>query len=486
MAGKASETESEWMDQAEAPGREAATVQDKPETLEQCHAVIEQMGQELAKLREQVNALLEKKLDSRNSSKPPSSDGPGSGGNRAQRRASGRARGAQPGHRGAYRELLEESQVDGVHDCRPASVCECGGPVTAGKPMRHQVFDVPAQVKAEVQEYRLYYGVCEHCRKTHESVLPAGVPRGQIGPRALALVGLLGTAYHLTQPKIRDLLAQVLGVRFSVGAISQAHGLVAQALKEPVQAAVKTLATAPVVHMDETGYAREGAGRHWVWTVTQPRLVVYQMWSSRARYVAKEMLGESPKAKLVTDRYAVYDWVDAAQRQVCWAHLLRDFTRISQRAGQAGRTGARLLGLGYVLFRRWHRRGQDKPALAVQMEQVQRHMRRALERGAGGACQRTALTCANVLKLWPALWTFLGDAAVPPTNNAAEQALRTIVLKRKISGLTRSRRGEEFIARGYTVVESCKRQGRDALAYLRQAMQAHFTSGLAPSLVPSG
>jgi uncharacterized coiled-coil protein SlyX len=77
MAGKASETESERMDQAEAPGREATTVQDKPETLEQCHAVIEQMGKELAKLREQVNALLEKKLDSRNSSKPPSSDGPG-------------------------------------------------------------------------------------------------------------------------------------------------------------------------------------------------------------------------------------------------------------------------------------------------------------------------------------------------------------------------------------------------------------------------
>ena len=53
-------------------------------------------------------------------------------------------------------------------------------------------------------------------------------------------------------------------------------------------------------------------------------------------------------------------------------------------------------------------------------------------------------------------------------------------------GLARSRRGEEFIARGYTVVESCKRQGRDALAYLRQAMQAHFVGSAAPSLVPSG
>ena len=162
--------------------------------LQQCHAVIEQLGQELAQLREQVSALLDKKLNSRNSSKPPSSDGPDSGGNRAQRRASGRARGAQPGHKGTYRTLLAESEVDAVHDCPPPEVCECGGPVAAGRPMRHQVFDVPAQVEAEVQEYRLYHGVCGHCRKTHKSVLPAGVPRGQIGPRALALVGLLGTA----------------------------------------------------------------------------------------------------------------------------------------------------------------------------------------------------------------------------------------------------------------------------------------------------
>ena len=140
------------MDQPKAPGRETTAVPNKPETLEQCHAVIEQMGQELVQLREQVSALLDKKLNSRNSSKPPSSDGPDSGGNKAKRRASGRARGAQPGHKGTYRELLEESQVDEVHDCRPASVCECGGPVVTGKPMRHQVFDVPAQVKAQVQE----------------------------------------------------------------------------------------------------------------------------------------------------------------------------------------------------------------------------------------------------------------------------------------------------------------------------------------------
>ena len=106
-----------------------------------------------------------------------------------------------------------------------------------GRALRHQVTDLAQAVRAEVQEYRLYRGVCGHCRKTHESRLPAGVPRGQIGPRALALIGALGTRYHLTQDKIRTLLGEVLGVRFSLGAISQAQGLVARALQAPVQQA---------------------------------------------------------------------------------------------------------------------------------------------------------------------------------------------------------------------------------------------------------
>ena len=91
-----------------------------------------------------------------------------------------------------------------------------------------------------------------------------GVPSGQIGPRALAPVGVLGTRYHLTQQKTRDLLAQLMGVDFSVGAISQAHGKVAQALKAPLAEAAATLCNARVVHRDETHYPREGSA-NWVW-----------------------------------------------------------------------------------------------------------------------------------------------------------------------------------------------------------------------------
>lgn len=471
-------------DRPPEPPAEPGGEEHKPQTLAQCHAVIEALSAQIGQLREQMSALQEQlRLNSRNSSKPPSSDGPGQGGNRAARRASARQRGAQPGHKGHYREMLGPEQVTQIHECHAPEVCECGGPIRAGRPIRHQVVDVPAQVQAEVQEYRLYHGVCEHCRKEHRSALPVGVPRGQIGPRALALVGWLGTRMHLTQGKIREVLARVLGVDFSIGAISQAQGLVAQALQAPVAAATQTLTQAGVLHMDETSLPREGQRSSWAWAVVQPELVLYTVMPSRARYVAQALIGKEPTGWLVSDRYAVYDWVDVQRRQVCWAHLLRDVRRISERAAQPGRIGRRLLGLGYLMFR-WRARGRRTEA---EFEPLQRRFRQALDAGAAQTqCRRTAATCANLLTLWPALWAFLRQPGIEPTNNAAEQALRTLVLKRKISGLTRSRRGEEFIARGYSVVESCRRQGRDALDFLQQAMHAFFAGSTAPSLRPTG
>ena len=197
--------------------------------------------------------------------------------------------------------------------------------------------------------------------------------------------------YHLTQMKVRDLLAQLLGVDFSVGAISQAHAKVATALKAPVGQAVQSLAAAPVAHMDETRYPREGAG-NWAWAVVQPKLAVFNLMPSRARYVIHGLIGEEPQAVVVSDRYAAYAHIPAEQRQLCWAHLLRDFARIAERQGTPGRIGAKLLGAGHVLFR-W--RQADRPAAAF--EPVQRRIRRALEQGAAQTlCRRTAATCEHL------------------------------------------------------------------------------------------
>jgi transposase len=444
-----------------------------PQTVPECHAVIALLMERVKLLEERVN------LDSNNSSRPPSSNGPGKM-NRAQRRASQRQRGAQPGHKGHTRAMLDESEVDRVVDCKPEALCECGGLIQVlDQPQRHQVFEVPP-LRAQVDEYRLYSGRCAGCGKAHAGVLPSGVPKGQMGPRALALVGVLGTRYHLTQRKIRNLLDQLMGLSFSVGAISQAHGKVAAALKAPVAEATASLCQAEALWMDETHYPREGIA-NWVWAAVQPLLAVFAIYPSRARYVILDLIGQNCTAAVTTDRYAGYAFIELERRQVCWAHLLRDFNRIAQRQGLAGRIGQRLLGLGLVMFRK-----RDRAQLSgAVLDGLQRRTRAALERGAAQAqCSRTANTCANILKLWPALWSFTTHAALVPTNNAAEQALRSLVLKRKISGPTRSLRGDQFLARGFTAHETCLRQGVDLWDFMHQAVHAFIAKTAPPSLMP--
>jgi transposase len=185
---------------------------------------------------------------------------------------------------------------------------------------------------------------------------------------------------------------------------------------------------------------------------------------------------------VTTDRYAGYAFIDNEHRQICWAHLLRDLNRIGQRQGLAGQIGRKLLGLGLVMFRR---RGKGQLS-GDKLDALKRRMRATLELGAQQQqCSRTANTCANIIKLWPALWTFTTNASLAPTNNAAEQALRSVVLKRKISGPTRSLRGDQFLSRGFSAHETCLRQGRDLWEFMHSAVHAFIANTAPPSLLPS-
>lgn len=194
-----------------------------------------------------------------------------------------------------------------------------------------------------------------------------------------------------------------------------------------------------------------------------------------------DFIGERCTAAVTTDRYAGYAFIDADRRQVCWAHLLRDFNRIGQRQGLAGQIGRRLLGLGLVMLRK-----RDKGLLSgAVLDGLQRRLLAALRRGVQqDRCSRTSNTCANIVKLWPALWTFTTNDALVPTNNAAEQALRSLVLKRKISGPTRSSRGDQLLARGYTVHETWLRQGVDLWDFMHKAVHALIAKTAPPSLMP--
>jgi len=453
---------------------------DLPETVPACHDMILDLLRSQNQLMDRLNALEERvNLNSRNSSKPPSSDGPTTP--PRPRPKSGKRAGGQPGHKGTHREMLAEDQVHHRLECPPPNRCEgCGAQVEvdADKAIRHQVFDLP-RIDPVVTEYVRLRGICCGCGRKHHGALPAGVPSGQLGPRALALVGTLAGQFHLTQRKVQAVLSHIMGIRFSLGTVSQAHGLVSEALAAPVAQLHAELQHAPVCHADETRHQSHNQ-QLWMWALASDWGVRFRIDVSRGQMAARLLLGDQPSFITVSDRYAGYNHLPLEQRQVCWAHLLRDFERIAGRAALAGLIGRRLLGYGYLLFR-W--RDQDKDVRHY--DWLQKRIRAQLDVGRQQkVCSRTANTCTNLLKIWPALWTFVNNPLVPPTNNAAERALRDYVIKRKLSYCTRSGRGLQFTERVFSTVQTCKMQGRVAFEFIGNAVQSWLGGIRAPSLVP--
>jgi transposase len=351
-----------------------------PQTVESCYELIGKLWDSVVEKDQRLKLFEERlKLNSRNSSKPPSSDGPGTPPTPRTRPKSGKRLGAQPGNNGSYRAMLPGNEVSQVVDCLPPQQCSCGGAIqtddSSDKAMRHQVFELP-QIAPIVTEYRRLRGVCADCGRKHHAPLPQGVPSGQLGPKALALVGTLASQFHLTQRKVQSVLENIMGMRFSLGTISQAHGLVAQGLATPVRQLQIQLQQAPVCHADET---RHQSHSHtlWSWVQATDWGVKFTIDPSHGQNTAKAVLGQNPDVILVSDRYAGYNHHPVHQRQVCWAHLLRDFERIALRQGRAGQVGKRLGVYGHLLFR-WRGDGRMD---AKHVAWLQKRMRSVLELG---------------------------------------------------------------------------------------------------------
>lgn len=444
-----------------------------------------QSGQMEAQAK-RITALEEKlHTTSRNSSKPPSTD-QGNTPAPKQRTSSGKKAGGQPGHTGTARDLLPPEEVTHFHDCHPATGCDCGGAVVTSRlSWRHQVVDLP-DIKPVVTEYRLYAGVCQRCGKQHEALLPPDVSPRLAGPRLLALIGTLTGGYRLSKRLSQGLLQDLFHIDLSVGTISQSEAILSDALAPVVQEAHEHLKQAAIVHADETSHKEQGRTQ-WMWVGIAGLVSVFLARAARSAEVARELLGECFAGILISDRYAAYHWVDAQRRQVCWAHLLRDFTRIAERDGVAGRIGEELVSLTHRIFGFWHcvRDGTlSRDGFATHMLFLQAQVEAALHRGSTCGEPKTANTCSNLVKDRRALWTFVDTPGIEPTNNLAERTIRSYVIWRKISFGTQSKRGSLYMERVMTVVGSCKLQGHNILTFMTQAVRAHAGIGSMPSLVP--
>jgi transposase len=405
-----------------------------------------------------------------------------------RRRSSGKKPGAQPGHEGHGRPLLPVEQVDEVVPVQPSSCHHCGHGL-AGEdphPQRHQVVDIPP-VRAHVTEYQLHTLRCPHCRLLTEASWPEAVPRSAFGPRVQAWVSLLSGAYRLSKRNIVRLLADAFNLNLSVGSVSRLEQQVSAALAAPVEEACAYVQQQPVVNIDETGW-REARDKAWLWTVVSDQVTIFAIRSCHDREVARELLGADTCAVVGSDRHSIYGYLPASQRQACWAHLERAFETFVERGAEAAQVGETLLECSHQMFSWWHRVRDgtlQRSSFQVYLSDLRLRVRFYLWYGQEFADEQTAATCANLLEIEPALWTFARKEGVEPTNNTAERALRHGVLWRHTSFGTHSPAGSRFVERMLTVRDTLRHQQRQVLDYLTRACQAALRRRPAPSLLPA-
>lgn len=412
-----------------------------PEFQALLQRVIDHYERRIATLEAELQAV---RKTPQNSSLPPSTQHPHakpSGSASSSKEKKRKNRGGQPGHPKHDRTLIPAADCDAVIPLKPTTCRGCGSKLSGAdpEPLRHQVWEVP-QPRPVVTEYQLHRLDCS-CGATTCAVLPAGVPVHTSGPRLVALAGLLMGVFRLSKSRTALALQTLFGVPCSAALAVKLQNHAQQALQPCYQELVAALPQADVANVDETAL-KQGPHKAWLWVAATALYTVFAIRLTRAASVAKELLGENFPGSVVSDRYAGYNTFNAL-RQICWAHLKRDFQALIDAGGHGRGIGNRLMDHLHEVFHHWHRYRDG----AIQRETLRRNIRQrvwsqiweTLEDGQRSPHAPTAALCRDLFDRFDQLFLFLDQAGVEPTNNRAERALRHFVIWRKLSFGTQSR-----------------------------------------------
>jgi transposase len=452
------------------------------------------LAQTMGKLREaeaRIQKLQEQlagtKKDSSNSSKPPSSDivKPPKKPSLRQRRLGG-----QKGHAPQQRPRFEPGDIDFLKRHAHESCPQCGGPV--------EQLPTPAQVVQQVElvakptlvtEHHSGTCRCHACKQDFTQPIPPEIAAaGTFGPRLTALVAYLKGACHTSFGTIQKLLRETYGLRIATGTLARLCQKVSQSLERPYDELLGQIPQQPTLHIDETSH-RENGRWHWTWVFRAPQFTLFHIDPSRSLSVLERILGEKFRGTIISDYLAVYrSYLDShpqADAQFCLAHLIRDVKFLEGLTDPADQQFAKdMLAEMKELFRLWHARQEDadeaahRAALVAQGERLERL---ATERSPNTPESRNITR--RFVKHARQYLRFTRVPGLEPTNNAAEQAIRHVVIDRHVTQGTRSPRGRAWCQRIWTTIATCRQHGRDLLAFLEQSLLALLTDTPPPTLL---
>jgi transposase len=446
-------------------------------------AAVEPLCAQIAALTARVKALEDRlATTSRNSSKPPSSDGVTKQ-TRSLRQPSTKKPGGQPGHEGTT--LTQVAVPDQVLTHASEQCVACGVSLhrVAGQldPERRQVFDLPP-LKLHVTEHRVLIKACPGCGHPNRGVFPAGVACGaSYGAGVKSVLTYLNQAHLLPSARSCQIVADLFGQPLSEGTLEAAVNRCTAGLAATETRIKQSLARAEVVNFDETGMYVKGK-RQWLHSASTPQLTHYACHDKRGATATRE-IGILPHfgGRAIHDGFSAY-WQYACEHGLCNAHHLRELV-FAHEQGHRAWAGEMKQLLGEIKRAVDTAKARHQSALApTQLTSYVQRYEAILQAGraeehhdppspSGQRGRKKQSKSKNLLdrlaKYREETLAFMHDFAVPFDNNLAERDLRMMKVKQKVSGCFRTTTGAQAFCRIRSYISTMKKQGHNVIAALK-------------------
>lgn len=463
----------------ELPDLDRLSHADKDELIRALFAQVQALTKQVETLTAKV-AELEGRLakNSRNSSKPPSSDGLNRPKPKSQRKAGLKPTGGQKGHAG--HTLKKVAEADHIEPHAPPEHCDaCGAPLTNAVVVEaRQVFDIPP-LRHEVAEHQVLEAVCS-CGKAHRGEFPADVSAPvQYGPRLKAAVVQLTHHHMMPVSRTGDLMGDLFGLPLSDATVLAINEEARQRLAPTVTAMGEALKTTPVVHADETGMKVAGT-LYWLHVLATSVLTWIGCHANRGKK-AFDAFGILDKfvGTLIHDGWKPYQDL-ACTHALCNAHHLRELTYVFEEMEQIWAN--RLIELLVAACHEVNQAGDvltpDRVAFyrtkydAILAAGEAANPRAPPSGKRGRTRQSKALNLIDRLRDHADdVWRFATDHNVPFSNNVAEQAVRMPKVKQKVSGGFRTKAGLDTFCTIRSYLATLHKQHTNLFLALTQAFQ---------------
>lgn len=432
----------------------------------------------ILKLEKRIEELEEKlNTNSKNSSKSPSSDP-----NRPKKKKKGKRkkRGPKFGHKGFFRKLFPKNKVTSSKNIFPKKCPKCGGKnLKSVSVEERQITELP-EIHPIVKQFNIHTCECINCKNKIKAERPEEA-KFLFGSRLMGFISLISGEMTLSKRKLQRLL-KYLNIPISLGSIINIQKLAGQILKKPYEDILKYIHEQKNNHADETSW-KTMHDRKWLIVRTTENSTAFKIEKSRSQKIFNEIF-QGYNGILISDRCPTYN-AHQGGRQLCLAHIARDFNKISERKNLDGKIGKKLAEELNAIFKKWHAFKQNlmtRKELQCILEVTHiRCIKVLLIIGSLLKNTKTGRTCKNLLKIFNYLWTFIYEEDIEPTNNLAERDLRPSVIWRKLSFGTQSMEGEQYVERILSIIGTMKKRNKNALEYLYCCFQSHIREGPIPS-----